>query len=71
MYELFKAKRNLKMHAYYMRQSLLYCCFIPAVMRLPQLTGWPLGDSWTAYAWVTAVPLYMASERAWMQNDWF
>jgi hypothetical protein len=71
MYELFKPQRNLKMHAYYMRQSLLLACLIPALMRLPELTGLSFGASWVAIAWIFALPLYYLNEAAIKREKWY
>lgn len=70
MYELLK-KRNFKMHAYYMRMSLLFCCFIPAIMRLPQLTGLGDGDIMQAIGWVFSFPLFLLNERAEKTQKWY
>jgi hypothetical protein len=68
MYELFKPQRNLKMHAYYMRQSLLLACLIPALMRLPELTGLGFGGMlWM----ILAIPLYYLNEAAIKREKWY
>lgn len=64
MRALFQKERDLKKHAYYMKQALFFACLIPALMRLPMLTGFGIGDYWQGIAWIFAFPIYHLSEYA-------
>lgn len=72
MYEVLKPKRNLKMHGYYMRQSLLFGCLVPALMRMPVLSVFTSGGIWQLTStWVFAIPLWFFNERAVEKQKWY
>ena len=71
MYALYKPKRDIAMHAFYMRQALVIGCLVPALMRIPDMTGIDLGENWPGYAFIFAFPVYFLHERAEKRKKWY
>lgn len=71
MRALLKKDRDLKEHAYWMRQALLFACLVPALMRMPKLFGVSFGSAWEAYAFLFAFPIYFLSENAMRRGKWY